>query len=167
MSREVQDTDTEYIQRFIEKQGRRIKMPTSVFVDAKLHPVYKDHIVVLSKNEFPSSMQISYAWEEDQCDISKMDTDPAMTKYFESALTNVEQENSADIDDLHKKNKSRKVKSTVSESTSKSDEDILMTPKSDKSVDVKAPQLISDVKLRREETVQENRQNKNVCKLVI
>jgi len=42
-----------------------------------------------------------------------------------------------------------------------------MTPKSDKSVDVKAPQLISDVKLRREETVQENRQNKNVCKLLI
>ena len=61
MANHIFDGNTNYVERFTTNQSKRIKFPTFKYLDAKLHPRYKDHVVVLSSNEFPENVKMTYA----------------------------------------------------------------------------------------------------------
>ena len=63
MSNNIFDSKNNYVERFINNHSKRIKFPNFKYLDAKFHPKYKDHVVVLSSNEFPEDVKMTYAWE--------------------------------------------------------------------------------------------------------
>jgi hypothetical protein len=62
MSKQIFDAKTDYVQRFVDNYSKIVKMPYFSYLDAKLHPKYKDHVVVLCKNEFPKDSNMTFAW---------------------------------------------------------------------------------------------------------
>ena len=57
MSNHIFESNVSYSERFIKNQCKQIKFPNFKYLDAKLHPKYKDHIVVLSSNQFPENVE--------------------------------------------------------------------------------------------------------------
>ena len=57
------DKDESYLKRFIKNQGKRFDFPSFKYLDAKFHPKFKDHIVVLSENKFPENSKFTYGWD--------------------------------------------------------------------------------------------------------
>lgn len=73
MSKKIFDSNVKYVERFLNKQSKRIEVPTFKYLDAKLHPKYKDHVVVLSTNEFPEGAKMTYCWDGVIYGISDLD----------------------------------------------------------------------------------------------
>lgn len=90
MSNKILDSNVNYVERFLSKQSKRIGVPTFKYLDAKLHPKYKDHIVVLSTNEFPESTKVTYCWDDVVCGIS--DLDQKYPEQFKEIIEQVEGE---------------------------------------------------------------------------
>lgn len=92
MANQIFDGKTNYVERFTARQSKRIKFPTFKYLDAKLHPMYKDHVVVLSSNEFPSRIRMTYAFEGPPFyDINTLDEIPETAEYFKQAMAEVEE----------------------------------------------------------------------------
>ena len=62
-----------YTKRFVNEHSKKLKFPYYKYLDAKLHPIFRDHIVILSMNEFPENINLTYCWEEWINDISDID----------------------------------------------------------------------------------------------
>ena len=60
MSKGMFDKNISYTERFIKKHGKTIDFPFSQFMDAKFHPKYKDHLVVVSKVVCPKDLKFKY-----------------------------------------------------------------------------------------------------------
>lgn len=86
MANNIFSTDVDYVKRFVDNQSKKIKMPNFTYLDAKLHPKYKDHIVVLSKNEFPEGVNMTFSYAQPIYDISYLHSDINMQPHFEAAL---------------------------------------------------------------------------------
>ena len=74
MSNKILDRNTNYVERFLQKQSKTIEIPDFKYLDARFHPQYTDHIVVLSKNEFPEEVKMTYCWDSYIYGISDLDT---------------------------------------------------------------------------------------------
>ena len=62
-----------YTKRFVNEHSKKLKFPYYKYLDAKLHPTFRDHIVILSMNEFPENINLTYCWEDWINDISDID----------------------------------------------------------------------------------------------
>ena len=57
----------------MNEHSKKLKFPYYKYLDAKLHPTFRDHIVILSMNEFPENINLTYCWEDWINDISDID----------------------------------------------------------------------------------------------
>jgi len=106
MANQIFDQETDYVERFVKSHSKQIKMPNFTYLDAKLHPLFKDHIVVLSKNEFPQNVKMTYSWEPPIYSIDQLDSDENFKEHFKVALAKGEK--------MIKNKKSNKVKTNLS-----------------------------------------------------
>ena len=92
MSNHIFESNVSYSERFIKNQCKQIKFPNFKYLDAKLHPKYKDHIVVLSSNQFPENVEMTSAWEAPFNGLKgiDLDTDENYKSHFKAALDEVE-----------------------------------------------------------------------------
>jgi hypothetical protein len=90
MSKKIFDSNVSYVERFLNNQSKRIEFPSFKYLDAKFHPKLKDHIVVLSSNEFPSDVKMTYCWDGSMYGITDLDT--KYPENFNEALEIVEKE---------------------------------------------------------------------------
>ena len=99
MYNKILDRKTSYVERFLSKQSKTVELPDFKYLDAMIHPQHADHVVVLSKNEFPNEFKMTYCWEDYIHDIS--DLDERYPEIFKEELEKV----------LNAKNKSKDNKS--------------------------------------------------------
>ena len=59
MSQKVFDADTKYVDRFIKEYSKEHDFIDYKYYEAKIHPKYSDHVVVLSKNVFPKDAKLT------------------------------------------------------------------------------------------------------------
>ena len=57
MDNSVFDKNISYLDRFMDKQTRRYDFPSFSYIDAKFHPILKDHLIVLSENHIPENLK--------------------------------------------------------------------------------------------------------------
>ena len=46
-----------YTRKYLEKHCRKFQFPQTTHMDAKFHPKYKDHIIVVGKNNVPERIR--------------------------------------------------------------------------------------------------------------
>ena len=63
MSEEEDSFTKQYIDRHAQM---RFDLPNSIYIDAKLHPTQKNHIIVLSRNVFPQDTEVNYLWRSEE-----------------------------------------------------------------------------------------------------
>jgi len=92
---EISAQEDSYVQQHIDQYGHKFELPNSIFIGAKLHPIKKDHVVVLSRNVFPQGKKIYYLYnryeddsESDHAEISQIDI--MNHPYFQKALLECE-----------------------------------------------------------------------------
>jgi predicted LPLAT superfamily acyltransferase len=90
MANNIFNPEIDYVKRFVDRHGKRIKMPNFTNLDAKLHPKYKNHIVVLGRNKFPSGTKMAYMFKNPVYNIEGLHYDENFKQYFEEALTEAE-----------------------------------------------------------------------------
>lgn len=90
MSNNIFNPQGGYTERFIKNQGKKIKFPSFKYLDVQLHPKHKDHIVVLSQNEFPEGAKMTYWWETPIYDINNIHENEETKTYFEESLIEAE-----------------------------------------------------------------------------
>jgi hypothetical protein len=90
MSKNIFNPEGGYAQRFINNQSKKIKFPSFKYLDAQLHPKYKNHIVVLSESHFPEDAKMTYCFETPIYEINMLDTDETTKTHFEESLIEVE-----------------------------------------------------------------------------
>ena len=71
MSNLVFYPNIKYADRFVQNHSKRIKFPEFKYYDAKIHPKYRDHIVVLSTNKFPITLNGTNSKDESTDSASK------------------------------------------------------------------------------------------------
>lgn len=113
MSNQVFDANISYVDRFMASHSKRVKFPSFRYLDAKLHPKYKDQVVVLSSNEFPTGMKMTNAFETNSSfDVDRLDSLPSTKEYFVEAIEAIETEKKIKLDkeleesqqEVHQKN---------------------------------------------------------------
>lgn len=90
MSNNIFGGEARFCERFVNRQSKNVELPDFTYIDAKLHPKYKDHIVVLSKNDFPSNQKMTYCYQSPFYDISGLDYDEKFKTHFETAVVDME-----------------------------------------------------------------------------
>lgn len=99
MSNRIFDSNASYVERFVTNQSKRIKLPTFKYLDAKLHPLYKDHIVVLSSNQFPEDCKMTYCWDDPFYSIDNIHADhlDSFKDAYDRVVKEREQHNKEDV----------------------------------------------------------------------
>ena len=59
MSSTIFERGVWYTERVVNNHSKRIKLPNFKYLYNKLHPKYKDHIVVLSTHNFPDNVNVT------------------------------------------------------------------------------------------------------------
>jgi hypothetical protein len=73
----------------MKNQSKRIQFPNFKYLDAKFHPEFKDHVIVLSTNEFPDNVNMTYCWDQHLYGISGLDT--SYPEQFANAVKEIEE----------------------------------------------------------------------------
>jgi hypothetical protein len=90
MASNIYNPKVDYVKRFVKKHGKRIKMPNFTYIDAKLHPEYKNHIVVLGRCKFPRGTNMVYKFKNPIYSIECLHSDENFNQYFEESLDEAE-----------------------------------------------------------------------------
>ena len=105
MYNKILDRNTNYVERFLSKQSKTLEIPDFKYLDARFHPQHTDHIIVLSKNEFPDEVVMTNCWDNYIYGISDLDT--KYPEIFKEELEKVEK--------ARKKSKDKKPDSNTNE----------------------------------------------------
>jgi hypothetical protein len=100
----------------VKNQSKNVDLPDFTYIDAKVHPKHRDHLVVLSKNDFPKNKKMTYCYATPFYDISGLDYDEKFKTHFEAAVIEKENEEAA-------AKKAKAQKRTASAWTDEYDED--------------------------------------------
>ena len=94
----VSAEEDNYIKQHIDKYSRKFELPNSIFIDAKLHPIKKDHIIVLSRNVFPQHEKIEYLYMNNDPNYAEAtQIDIINHPYFPEALLEGEKSDNPNI----------------------------------------------------------------------
>ena len=55
-----EEEEDSFAKQYIDRHAVRFDLPNSIYIDAKLHPTQKNHIIVLSRNVFPQDTKVNY-----------------------------------------------------------------------------------------------------------
>lgn len=88
MSYQIFDPNVNYVDRFMKNQSKRIQFPNFKYLDSKFHPEFKDHVIVLSTNEFSNNANMTYCWDQHLDGISELDT--SYPEQFAEAVKKIE-----------------------------------------------------------------------------
>lgn len=84
MSNSVFDPNIKYAERFVNNHSKKIKFPEFKYYDAKIHPKYRDHVVVLSTNKFPTTLSGPISSEKADATAAKDQVSVNVTNWFPS-----------------------------------------------------------------------------------
>ena len=95
-------------------------MPNFKYIDAKIHPKFKDHIIVLSTHNFPENVNITNVYDQNMNGISDIDT--KYSEEFKAAIEKVIAEDYDSSKDSLNKSKSFIKSTPVSPALNKTNE---------------------------------------------
>ena len=97
MSNNIFSSEVDYVQRFVKNQSKLLKFPTFRYIDAKIHPKHKDHILVLSENKFPKNTKMTFSWDSSFIGgLDNLDVDELTSAAFKEFLEEAEEEMNLD-----------------------------------------------------------------------